>query len=123
MFVFAFQFVIYLFLVGFLAHEASHYITARFFGKKITFTFSWGKLFNMIPIPRYIWIMPEDLTAKQKCTVAANGFRGEFIVAMVLLLITNSYIPMIAAVIHFLLYPYYAGSNSDFNFITIELLK
>ena len=97
-----------------LIHELGHFIVALGYGNFLRFEFSWGHLWR-IPIPRYIWYMPEEFTDRQKRHVALSGFGTEFMVAPILYFLLPYY-PLIAF-LHLTIYPFYAGSVSDFQWL------
>ena len=89
-------------------HEAAHFVAALLTGNRLKFQFSFGKL-GPIPIPRYTWNWPS--TTKEKLRfICQAGFGVEL--ALV------PFLPwqyQAAALIHFIIYPWYAGDVSDFN--------
>ena len=93
-------------------------VAKLFFNKSINFHFEYGNLFNFIYIPRGIWNMPNGLNRKQQKLIAGAGFTGEFIFGIILFMIYRSfsYYYLLVALLHILLYNFYAGENSDFNF-------
>ena len=95
-------------------HELGHFIVALGYGYFIQFEFNWGKL-GGIPVPRYTWYMPAGLPTAAKQHVALAGFSTEFLVAPILYFILPHY-PVIA-LIHLILYPFYAGEMNDFQWI------
>ena len=95
-------------------HELGHFIVALGYGHFIQFGFSWGKLWG-IPVPRYSWYMPANLPDAAKQHVALAGFGTEFLVAPILYLLLPYY-PLIAF-LHLTIYPFYAGSVSDFQWL------
>lgn len=107
-------------LCGFI-HEAGHYLTARFYGEKITFSFSWGaRLFGVMPVPRYVWRFPARLTIMQRSHVASAGFATETAMAVLFVLLSMPWATSytLVALLHLFLYPYYAaGSENDFDHI------
>jgi hypothetical protein len=116
--------IIQICLSGILAlifHEFGHYITAKYYGKTITFksNISYIKIFNKLNIPifRYVWYMPDGLTTKQRRIVAVAGFVFEFFMALILDIINVKFgiIYTFVAVIHITLYKFYAGEYNDFN--------
>lgn len=102
-------------------HEYAHYLTAMFFGKTIKFKFSIGKLFNIIPIPRWTWTMPNLERYKQKIIALSGFIVEELIGVLVLVFIYPIYeyagIYSLIAILHLALYNLYAGEDSDFNWI------
>ena len=91
-----------------IIHEAGHFITAKIFGQTLNFNFEWGKL-GPIPIPRWTWNHPEVKEWQLKAICAA-GFGLEL--ALVPLM---PFTYQIAAIVHFIMYPMYAGNNSDWS--------
>lgn len=99
-----------------LIHEGAHCLTMRCFGKRLTFRFSWGKLFGKTPIPRYVWDMPEELTDKQKKITALAGFGLETAAGVLLFALGfRELLPVAAA--HLALYRFYAGEDNDFKWL------
>lgn len=99
-----------------IVHECGHYFCAKAFGRTIAFRFEWGMLFGKIPVPRFIWDMP-DTNIRTQRLIAASGFAAEFAVAILLWLLMDTYgdITLAAASIHLGLYSFYAGESSDFK--------
>ena len=100
-------------LVG-LIHELGHFIVALGYGNFLRFELSWGRLWR-IPVPRYVWYMPEELPVQAKRHVALAGFGAEFLVAPILYFLLPYY-PLVAF-LHLTIYPFYAGSVSDFQWL------
>lgn len=99
-----------------IIHEAGHYIAALCFGRRLDFRFSWGKLFGKIPIPRFVWEMPEGLTDKQKKITALAGFGLETAAGVLLFALGfRELLPVAAA--HLALYRFYAGEDNDFKWL------
>lgn len=111
--------IIFTVLIAALIHEMGHLITALMYGQSIEFRFSWGRLWK-IPIPRYTWEMPKNLTSKQKGRVAIAGFGTEFIAAPIIYFMLPYY-PEIT-VLHLIAYPFYAGENNDFQWLNDNFL-
>lgn len=105
-------------LLACLTHELGHYLTARLFKARLTFRFSWGKLFGKIPVPRFTWDMPEGLTDRQKKIVALSGFGLELLAAP-LLFAAGIEIYTEVALAHLALYPLYAGEANDFKWLNM----
>ena len=105
-------------LAAFAVHEAGHCLAARLFGEKLAFRFAWGRLFGKIPIPRFIWDMPESLTARQKKIVALAGFGLELLTAPCLFL-AGLELYAVVALAHLALYPMYAGEVNDFKWMNM----
>jgi hypothetical protein len=95
-------------IVAGAVHEFGHWLTARLFGKKITFT---RKGF------RFLWTMPEGLTSEQQQIVAIAGFTLELLFALPLLIFFPLQGICYQAVVdvHFIAYQFYAGESNDFN--------
>ena len=91
-----------------IVHEFRHYAASRYYGATIKFKFSLG-MFGPIPIPRFIWRHP-DLPLNQLKVVCAAGFVTEFVIGFFMPLPYRA-----VAVLHLLLYKFYAGDNSDFS--------
>ena len=91
-----------------LVHELGHWLAARLFGSRLRFTFEWGKL-GPIPVPRWTWRWP-DVPKWQLRIICLAGFGLEFAIL--------PWMPLpyqVAAVIHFMAYPFYAGEKSDWK--------
>lgn len=101
-------------LAAFLVHEAGHFLIAFCFGFVLSFEFAWGALCK-VRIPRMIWKMPVGLSDRQKGVVALAGFGAEFLAAPILYFVLPYY-PLIAF-LHLTIYPFYAGSASDFQWL------
>ena len=98
-----------------LAHEGGHYLVARAFGQRLKFRFEWGRLFSVVPVPRWVWYMPDMAEWKQR-VVAVAGFGTEFLVAGVAVALGWLWLLLVASV-HLLAYPFYAGEASDFKWL------
>lgn len=102
---------------AFIAHEGGHFLTAFCFGYRIRF-YRDGL--------RFLWKMPALDPWKQRF-IAQMGFGTEFLVGLILLAffgtpgawVEKSYLLAYwgFVTLHFLAYPWYAGSNSDFNWM------
>ena len=91
-----------------IVHELGHYVAALAFGSRLHFEFSWGKL-GPVKIPRWTWAWP-DVTPLQLKVICLAGFGMEFA------LIPMMPLPyQVAAILHFIAYPFYAGETSDFK--------
>ena len=91
-----------------IVHELGHYVAALAFGSRLHFEFSWGKL-GPVKIPRWTWKWP-DVTPLQLKVICLAGFGLELGI--------SPFMPLpyqVAAVIHFLAYPFYAGESSDWR--------
>ena len=97
-------------------HEGGHYAAALCFGRRIEFSFRWGWLWGTIPIPRYIWWMPNMERRKQRA-VAISGFGAEFLAAPIFIRLRPEFgwIYLAFATLHLALYPFYCGESSDFK--------
>jgi len=102
------------FLLCMIVHELGHFLVAMWFGYGIKFRFAFGNLFGL-PIPRGIWDMPDEASGHERIKIALAGFGFEMLIA--LLIIPFFWQPAAAAVIHFLLYQFYAGEDSDFKWL------
>lgn len=102
------------FLICMTAHELGHWLVARFYGYSIKFKFQLSRLCG-IPVPRGVWEMPAQADGEQQITIALAGFQCEIIVALILL--PFLWQAAAVAILHFLVYKYYAGENNDFNFV------
>jgi hypothetical protein len=104
-------------IAAMITHEGGHYAAALRFGHKLKFRFAFGKLWK-IPVPRYIWTMPEMEPWKQTY-VALAGFVTEFASAALCVLafpgVWKWYLAVVMA--HFALYPHYAGKDSDWKWV------
>lgn len=95
-----------------LVHELGHWLAARLFGASLRFRFEWGKYH----VPRWTWMWPDLVSSdwmsgrtKLKIVCLA-GFGLEFT------LIPFMPLPyQVAAVIHFMAYPFYAADKSDWK--------
>ncbi len=98
-------------------HEGGHYLVARFFGEKIKFRFSLGKLFGVIPVPRWVWTMPRRLSYAQRVAVALAGFGAELGVILPFWQAEAPWTLPYAcfALLHLCLYRFYAGDANDFK--------
>ncbi len=88
-----------------IVHELGHYAAARLFGSRLRFTFEWGKF----GVPRWTWRWP-DVTKSQLRIICHAGFGLEFVLIP---LMPWQY--QVAAVLHYIAYPFYAGEVSDFE--------
>jgi hypothetical protein len=89
-----------------LVHEAAHWMAAKVLGTSIRFEFSWGKL-GKIPVPRWTWRWPDTTPLKLR-VICLAGFAAE----MALI----PFLPLaywVVAMVHFVLYPFYAKDNND----------
>jgi hypothetical protein len=98
-------------------HEGGHYLAALRFGERLKFRFSWGWLWK-IPVPRFIWKMPSIECWKQ-IHIALAGFVMEFAAIPAFFLGVSSFWRWYAAAVllHFVLYPFYAGGDSDWKWL------
>ncbi len=88
-----------------IVHELGHYLAARLFGSRLRFTFEWGKY----GVPRWTWRWP-DVDRWKLRIICLAGFGLELGIA--------PFMPLpyqVAAIAHFVAYPFYAGEASDFK--------
>ena len=88
-----------------LVHELGHWLAARLFGSRLSFRFEWGRFY----VPRWTWRWP-DVTKSQLRIICLAGFGLEFAIL--------PFMPwpyQVAAIIHFVAYPFYAGESSDWK--------
>jgi hypothetical protein len=92
-------------------HELGHFLVAAAFGKRIHFI---RKGF------RFLWNMPEGLDEDEAKFVAIAGFAFEFAFAGFINFVSSPgcMIYLMVAVLHLIAYPFYAGSNNDFKFLS-----
>lgn len=105
-------------LAGILAciiHEGGHYVAALCFGEKLMFRFEWERLFGVVPVPRWVWTMPDIAEWKQR-VVAVAGFGTEFLAAGVCVALDWLWLLLVASC-HIVAYPAYAGESSDFKWL------
>lgn len=115
------ELVISSFLAVFLAvfvHELGRWLVARVFGEKLSFSIGWGVI-GEIPVPRGMWSMPNIDSWKQR-VIAAAGFVSEIGLGVILWdmgakPLVHVYIGF--ALIHLILYEFYAGNDSDIKWI------
>ena len=91
-----------------LVHELGHWLAARLFGSRLSFRFEWGKL-GPIPVPRWTWRWP-DVSKGQLRIICLAGFGLEIAIL--------PWMPLpyqVAAVAHFIAYPFYAGESTDWK--------
>lgn len=98
-----------------IIHEGGHYVAALCFGEKLMFRFEWGRLFGVVPVPRWVWTMPSMTEWKQR-VVAVAGFGTEFLVAGVAVALGWLWLLLVASC-HIIAYPAYAGESSDFKWL------
>ena len=71
--------------VALAVHEFSHWFVARRLGVPMSWRFSWGELriprvpWFCLRVPRWLWTIPIHRSDPRARTVAAAGFRGEFL--------------------------------------------
>lgn len=94
-----------------LIHELSHFLAALAFGYRLNFRFAWGRF----GVPRFVWIMP-DAPKWQQRVIAGAGFIGEGLCASAASFFFGI-VPPLVFFVHIVLYPFYAGEDSDFNFL------
>ncbi len=98
-------------------HETGHYAVARYLGYRLRFRFAWGRLGGVL-VPRCIWDMPPEATEEHRRAIAQAGFWSEILWAISCVsaspwgLVTAG-----VALIHLGLYPWYAGTESDFRWL------
>ena len=95
--------LIFSIILAFFIHELSHYLTARFYGHRLTFRRQ-GL--------RYIWDMPNDTRQHQRL-IALSGFGAEILFAPILYFVGLWAYPLVVAG-HLAAYRFYAGEYSDF---------
>ena len=91
-----------------LVHELGHWLAALAFGSRLHFAFEWGKL-GKIPAPRWTWLWP-DVDRWKLRVICLAGFGVELGI--------TPFMPLpyrVAAVAHFIAYPFYAGESSDWK--------
>ena len=88
-----------------VVHELGHWLAARLFGASLVFSFEWGKYY----VPRWTWRWP-DVTKSQLRIICLAGFGLEF---AILPFMPRAY--QVAAIAHFIAYPFYAGEASDWK--------
>lgn len=101
--------------VALVTHEGGHYVAALCFGERLKFQFEWGRLFGIVPVPRWVWTMPNMAEWKQR-VVAAAGFGVEFLCAGIAVALGWLWLLLVAAA-HIIAYPFYAGEASDFKWL------
>ena len=89
-----------------LIHELGHYLTALTFGHHIVFRRQGF---------RFIWDMPNDTEAHQRL-IALSGFGAEMLFCPLLYFAGLTLYPWVV-VAHLCAYPFYAGENSDFQWL------
>lgn len=89
-----------------LVHEAAHWLVAKVLGTPIRFKSSWGRL-GKVPVPRWTWTWP-DVSPFKLRVICLSGFAAEM--ALITLLPLAYWA---VAMVHFVLYPFYAGENND----------
>ena len=100
-------------LTAFITHEGGHFLAALLLtGKVLKFRFAFGKLY----VPRFTWTMPYTTRKKQRI-IALAGFGLEIVVAAALSLIFWTPVFASVSMLHLLLYRFYAGECSDFNWL------
>lgn len=99
-----------------LIHEMGHFIIALGYGHFLQFEFSWGRLWR-IPIPRYVWYMPEELPVQAKRHVALSGFGFEILAIPIFYILIDLMIYPIIVLLHLITYKFYAGADNDFKWL------
>jgi hypothetical protein len=104
-------------IAAMIIHEGGHYAAALRFGRRLKFTFTWGRLWK-IPVPRYVWDMPE-MERMQQVHVALAGFVTEFASVLPCIMLFPEIWPWYlgAVLAHFALYPLYAGEDNDWKWV------
>ena len=98
----------FLFVLPFIVHELGHSIAAILIGGRLEFTFAWGKL-GPLKVPRWIWAWGSWTKAQTRFVCQAG-----FLLELGLL----PFMPwpyQAVAIIHFAVYPWYAGEVTDFK--------
>lgn len=98
------------FIAPFIVHELAHFVSSILVGKQIKFRFSFGKLFGVIPLPRYIWDHPANISKGKLRFICQSGFVLEL--GLILFLPLHY---QVMALLHFVMYPWYSGEVTDFN--------
>lgn len=107
-------------ILAMIVHEGGHSFMARLYKRKLHFKLKFSKLFKVIPIPRGIWQMPFDISRKAQRNIAMAGFGTEFLLVIIFTIIPYTRITILpyyglVALLHILLYKFYAGNESDFR--------
>jgi len=103
--------IIFQIILAIIIHESGHFLAALLCGKVLHFKLVVNRLF-FIPIPSGVWYMPEGLSLSQRKFIAQSGFSLE--------ILAIPFLPFIYGLIvalHFIAYPWYAGSSTDFKFM------
>lgn len=105
-----------------IVHEFGHFLMAKLHGHTIRFRFARGTIPKLkIVVPRFIWYMPEGLSPFNKKLVALAGFGLEFLFTIPLWFFKPfGAIYLTVAMLHLISYPFYAGENSDFQWLKKE---
>ena len=106
-------------LFAMIVHEFGHSIVCWYYtGTFLTFHYNVGYLFNVIPIPRFIWYMPKIENYKQR-HIAAAGFVVETSIAFLTIFSHDIFWIIYAIVVtaHWFAYPYYCGESNDFKWL------
>lgn len=115
--------LVFCFVILLVMHELGHYLAGLYYGKKIKFRFVTSPLLKVIPVPRYIWDMLEGLNPVQRLIVSLSGFASEFAFCVLYsAFLTNgkfSHMLCLLCILHFALYPMYAGEYNDFHWMYI----
>ncbi|GHV45848.1 hypothetical protein FACS1894204_06140 [Synergistales bacterium] len=96
---------------AFVIHESGHYLAAFAFGRRLEFRFALGWIGGKIPVPRYVWYMPDVEAWKQKA-IAISGFGAEMLAALMF----GKYYAVVALA-HLIAYRFYAGEENDFKWL------
>ena len=103
--------IIFQIILAIIFHESGHFLAALLCGKVLHFNLVVNRLF-FIPIPRGVWHIPEGLSLSQRKFISQSGFSLE--------ILAIPFLPFIYGLIvalHFIAYPWYAGSSTDFKFM------
>ena len=103
-------------------HEFAHWAVAKMLGTNIKFKLTYGNLgaflipftakaVGPIKIPRFTWKLPTDVSLGKLKLICIAGFAAE----LVMIPIFDNAIYSTVALVHFILYSFYAGEKSDFR--------
>jgi len=109
--------LIMLYILALVVHEGAHTIMSYVLTKQfLTFHFSWGVLFGVPCIPRFIWAMPDTTPAKQ-CLIAEVGFVFEILTCGLLALGSMELGAALSGLValHLFCYPWYSTDGGDFK--------
>jgi len=94
-------------ILPFIVHEAAHFLMSLLLGEPLKMKLVITNL-GPVPIPRFVWFFPKVSQTKLRLICQAG-----FVVELALI----PFFPFIyqsVALLHFALYPWYAGEHSDF---------